>query len=109
MTVCSRCGIDLPGFGVIYGLVVSHLVDGEVEELIFCYVGGCREVVLDGLVNDTTSPLHCSDDGAALPSRSVESALLATDLDPDGDGARFLQFCYAGGSRDRLIANGRTT
>jgi len=111
--MCDRCGAALPGFGVIYGLVCTHLVDGQVEELIFCYLGGCRDAVLAGLVNVTTSPddpaVRCTDDGDVLASRSVETAMLATDVDPDGDGARYLQLCYAGGSRDRLLTNaGRT-
>ena len=108
---CDRCGVDLPGFGVIYGLVCSHLTAGTLEELIFCYVNRCRDVVLAGLVNALSNDqtVRCSEDGAVLAARSVDVAMLLTDLDPDSDGARYLQLCYEYGSRDRLLSNaGRT-
>ena len=113
MRQCDYCKINLEGFGVLYGLVASHLVDDQVEELIFCYLNECRTVALRGLVNIVVAPgdpvVRCVDGGSVLPERSLAYAMLTTDLDPDGGLPRYLQFCYEGGSRDRLLANvGRT-
>lgn len=50
---CANCGAELPGFGVMYGLIVSRLVPevGTVDNLIFCYINGCDELILAGHLN----------------------------------------------------------
>lgn len=50
---CTNCGTGLPGYGVIYGLLVLRLdkATGAVESLIFCYTNGCNDKVLRGNLN----------------------------------------------------------
>lgn len=103
---CDRCGIWLAGYGVIYGMVCSDLdIVGAPRSRIYCYVNNCRGVVLAGMVNHADEN-RCTDDGTALTARSVSEAMLCTDLRPGADPPtiRQMQFCYATGSRDRLVA-----
>lgn len=49
---CTNCGATLPGYGVIYGLLISKLDDsGHIDNLIFCYASGCNDKVLRGNLN----------------------------------------------------------
>lgn len=88
---CDRCGRSLPGYGVLHGMVVSHLDGPSVEGFIVCY--DCRSLVLDGFVNhaDVDSCTRC---GRAT-RHAVAVALLATDVDPDVPSVtRQMRFCY---------------
>lgn len=49
---CTRCGRELPAYGVIHGVLASQVSDeGVIENFIFCYEGGCGFEVLDGNLN----------------------------------------------------------
>lgn len=50
---CTNCGTKLPGYGVIFGLLVMRLSanTGVVESMIFCYANGCSDKVLRGNLN----------------------------------------------------------
>ena len=108
MIKCARCGEKLPGLGVLNGMVCSDMDDtGKMVELIVCYVNGCRDAVLDGLVLHPRSS-GCVVCGGRLTVRGVSEALLTTDLHPNGSGlSRSLAFCHANGHRDQLL--GRIT
>jgi hypothetical protein len=98
---CDRCGVGLPGMGVLYGMVVTNLDPGDnVVTLIVCY--DCRPIVLDGLV--TFAGDVCANDSEPLPVRSVATAVLSTDLEPsDPVSARQLAFCRVNGCADILL------
>lgn len=106
---CDRCGIWLPGYGVLYGLITTDLTDkGQTRSLIFCYTNQCRTLVLEGFVNFPAPPdtplLRCTDDNTALARRGLSEALLAVDMHPGiAEHLRYMQFCYATGSRDRFL------
>jgi hypothetical protein len=101
MTACARCEVELDGYGVIYGMVCTDLdEDGAERGLIVCYVNGCRDLVLDGMVNYTGAG-ECSTCGTAT-ARALSHAMLASDLDENGFG-RPLIFCYDQGHRDAIL------
>lgn len=108
---CDRCRILLPGFGVIYGMVCNDLNQaGAVVGRIYCYQNNCRSIVMAGLLTNIGPSQNpqlpaCSDCGLVLNTRGVAEAMLATDIQPGLDTPRLLTFCYANGSRDRLVAN----
>ena len=101
---CDRCEIVLPGYGVINGLVCTDLLNGVIRNLIFCYRNNCRTVMLTGMLAHLgkTGCTHCN---AAIPTRGVASAMLASDLHPaaDGDVERTMQFCYSNNSRTAFL------
>jgi hypothetical protein len=82
---------------------------GQVRDWIFCYVNACRSVVLTGfityLTNTPVVPVRCTDDNQRLENRAVAEAMLAVDENPASGDARYMQFCYSHGSRDRFLAN----
>lgn len=106
---CDRCGTPLDGYGVLYGLISTDLdADGMPVERIYCYVPGCRDAVIDGLVAYPfiSSAPACSTCQVPLPFRGTDNAMLAQDLNPDGT-ARTLTFCYVNGHRDQFLTQGR--
>jgi hypothetical protein len=50
---CNNCGAQLPGYGVINGLMVQRVnqTTGKIEQMIFCYLNGCSDKVLRGNLN----------------------------------------------------------
>ena len=49
---CDRCGADLPGYGVAFGMVcVDMSEEGEAVQRIFCYGDetreSCRDILLE--------------------------------------------------------------
>lgn len=99
---CDRCGLSLPGYGVLFGMLTTDLASGLVRSLIFCYANGCRDALLAGHLNSTSGCTNC---GTAL-QRGLDTALLAVDVDlsTDEDLTRPLAFCYANGCRDLVLA-----
>jgi hypothetical protein len=94
---CDRCGVSLPGYGILYGLVVDA---GTL--MIFCYVNDCRSIITSGLINYTT-PGVCSNTGQPVILVSSE-ALVCADLDPvDPTQMRRLAFCRALGCADKFL------
>lgn len=44
---CDRCGVNLPGYGVIHGMICSDLNGaGEIIDRIFCYENKCRDAIV---------------------------------------------------------------
>ena len=101
---CDRCGIGLPGYGVINGAVISDTSPtGDMVGLIVCYT--CWPVVISDLVS-YGDPLACNNCGTPQGFRSVTLAALVTDLAPSLDhSARYLMFCRANGCRNRLLVH----
>lgn len=110
--VCDRCGVWLPGMGVIEGLVTTDATpDGDIRRLIFCYRNNCRDHLLAGLVTTAPDPswlgsvAPCTHCGVAT-ERCVTAALLASDIDPDTPTAgntRQMLFGHGCGGRDLLL------
>ena len=100
---CDRCGIGLPGYGVLHGMVITDVGDsGVILNLIVCY--NCRPIVLDGIMifdngND------CNRCGLSTPYRAASFGILITDLAPaiDPPEARYLFFSRENGCRDLLL------
>jgi hypothetical protein len=47
-TTCDRCGRELPGYGVIHGMICSDLgEDGQITNRIYCYET-CRDAIVEG-------------------------------------------------------------
>lgn len=99
---CDRCGIGLPGYGVIHGATISDLsVDDNIVGLIVCY--NCWPAVITDMVTHGDA-LACNNCGTPQGFRSVVLAALVTDLAPAEDhDARYLMFCRANGCRNRLL------
>ncbi len=97
---CDRCGLGLPGYGVIFGMVISDITG----DLIVCY--NCRPAVLAGLVNHSGTERQCSHCGVEVAARVTPYASLVTDLAPgvDPPTGRQLLFCVVNGSRDLFLA-----
>lgn len=105
---CDRCGIWLPGYGVLHGMVCTDLDGPNVRSLIFCYRSNCRSYALGNLLAITPpmdGNLRCSHCGVILTARSVAQAMLTQDVQPNVDTPRALAFCYINHSRDLLLAN----
>lgn len=108
---CDGCLTWLPAFGVIHGLVVNGLQDGQMTEWIFCYTNECRARALAGLVLYSTmvngAPV-CTRCGVALGVRGVSAGLLAADLDPDvvAPAQREFTFSYVNDCSATLLAQG---
>jgi hypothetical protein len=104
---CDRCGILLPGFGVLQGMVCASLTGDTVTERIFCYRNGCRTTTLGALVGNT-NPNVCTHCAVPISPRAVAYALLASDIDPTVPGGvqRMMQFCYINDSAGILLRQG---
>lgn len=105
---CNRCNKGLPGVGVLYGMLATDMAaEGTVRQLTFCYdeVNQCRDAVLTGHLSFATSdPNVCADCGLTVDSADVAHGMLVADLNPVDLGVvRRLLFCYANGSRDRVL------
>lgn len=50
---CTLCGATLPGYGVIYGVLVNDVdvKSGNTRSMIFCYANKCNDKVLTGKIN----------------------------------------------------------
>lgn len=51
---CTLCGTKLPGYGVIYGVLINDLDPvnhGLTRSMIFCYANNCNNKVLTGKIN----------------------------------------------------------
>lgn len=100
---CDRCRTDVPGYGVLYGLVSTDLdsTGGTVRRL-FCYYHHCRDAALGDLINHQQSPdapLACA--ACQVPLSGVSDAMLCSDI--DGDVVRSFAFCYVNGHRNQLL------
>lgn len=96
--VCDRCGISLPAFGVMHGMCAATR---EGNDLIFCYVNSCWEVVTYGLIN-FTGPDVCANDGSPVVW-STGAAILTADTALDPDVVRRMAFCYENGCATQFL------
>ena len=104
---CDRCGILLPGYGIINGIVCTDLTrTGAVVGRIFCYRNNCRTIMLTGMLNFPATDFNCVHCNRAVTTRSLEEGMLTAELHPGSEGVvRSLLFCYANDSRDLFLAN----
>lgn len=105
--ICDRCGLLLPGFGVLLGMIAVDLTaEAATRSRIFCYANDCRSAMLAGMVRYPGDPTVCTHCGRPTP-RAVASAVLTFDLDPVDNLQewRGMGFCYDNGSAALLWAN----
>lgn len=106
---CDRCGTDLPGYGVLYGLICADLDPyNQTRALIYCYTAGCSTAATAGLIvyPYVAAAPACSTCLTPFDYRGTDTAMLAVDLNGDGT-ARNLTFCYVNGHRDQLLTQAR--
>lgn len=101
---CARCRTELDGYGVLYGLCCSAVVDDTEVVLIFCYSNGCRDAALAGLAVVDVADGLCSVCRTVLPAASPGYALIAADLDPQTpDQVRRMTFCQINGHQRQVL------